>query len=116
MKLKKIYSNIIPFEGYLAVTIWPFVFIRKELAHKFTPAAERHENTHGYQQLECLWILFFIIYFLEWIIKGIICFFANKNAYRSISFEQEAYEHEDEVYYNDVRKHYTWVKYIFKLK
>ena len=42
MKLKKIYSNIIPFEGYLAVTIWPFVFIRKELAHKFTPAAERH--------------------------------------------------------------------------
>lgn len=138
MKLKKVFSNIIPFEGYLALTVWPWCFIRKDCKDKFDDVAERHETTHAYQQLEmyaagatlaavlavwgCSWWsllavpLFFWWYLIEWLVKAVLCFFANRDAYYSISFEQEAYEHEEEVYYNDVRKFFNWIKYVFKLK
>lgn len=115
MKLKRVYSSIIPFSGYIAMTVFPWVFIRKDLAQKYTPTANRHETTHGYQQLECLWLLFFIWYVVEWLIKIPICYFANKDAYKSISFEQEAYYTQGQVDYNKNRKHYAWMKYIFKL-
>ena len=35
MKLNKVYNSIIPFEGYLAITVWPWVFIRKDCADKY---------------------------------------------------------------------------------
>ena len=138
MKLYKIYNNIIPFEGYLAITVWPWVFIRKDCADKYDDTAHRHETTHALQQVECLllglaitaillvlgcgwWSLipigfFFEWYLLEWLIKVVLCFFANRDAYYSISFEQEAFEHEEEVSYNEIRKDFEWIKYIFKLK
>lgn len=43
----KIFSNIIPFEGFLAMTVWPFVFIRKELRQKYTATVDRHEHIHA---------------------------------------------------------------------
>ena len=132
--MKKVYNNILPFEGFLAMTVWPWILIREDEKNKFDASAERHENTHGLQQIEVTLVglaiaavmlalgyqwysliplgLFFELYLLEYIIKFIL----TKNAYRSVSFEQEAYDHEDEVYYNEVRKHFAWVKYIFKLK
>ena len=115
IKLKKVLSSIIPFKGYLAMTIYPWVFIRKDIAQKYTPTANRHETTHAYQQLECLWVLFFIWYLIEWFIKIPICFFVGKDAYKSISFEQEAYYTQGNVEYNKNRKHYAWIKYIFRL-
>lgn len=27
--MKIVYNNIIPFKGYLAMRVWPFVFVRK---------------------------------------------------------------------------------------
>ena len=115
MTLKRVYSNIIPFQGYVAMTLYPWVFIRKSAAERYTEAADRHEATHGYQQIETLWVLFFLIYLVEYLVKLVITF-DHRTAYRSISFEQEAYMHEDDASYNSSRKHYTWVKYIFKLK
>jgi len=35
-------------------------------------------------------------------------------AYYSVSFEQEAYDYQSEVFYNDVRKRFNWLKYLFK--
>ena len=111
--MKKIYNNIIPLKGFTALTMWPFIFIRN--GKTLTNRGERHETTHALQQIECLGIIFFILYGLEYLLK--LCFtFSCAKAYMSISFEQEAYEHQDEVYYNEVRKHYAWIKYIFKLK
>ena len=132
--MKKVYSKYFPVKGYLAMTFWPWIIIRKDQKDKFDATAERHENTHGLQQVEvtlvgiviaivllilgCEWYsliplgLFFEWYCLEYIIKAI---FTSK-AYYSISFEQEAYDHEEEVYYNEVRKHFAWMRYIFKTK
>lgn len=116
MKFKKICNSHFPLKGFTAMTIYPFVFVRKDRVQNFTANAERHETTHALQQVECLFLLFFLIYVLEWIIKLPFCKFNRDRAYMSISFEQEAYEHQQEVYYNEVRRHYAWARYLFTLK
>lgn len=138
MELKKVYSSIIPFNGNKAMTVYPWVFIRKEYKDRFYSYVKRHETTHGYQQIECFILgvvlsgillilgcgwwslvplgLFWELYVLEWLLKIPLCFVTNKDAYCSISFEQEAIEHEWDKKYNDDRKHFAWMKYIFKLR
>ena len=115
MELKKVYNKNFPLKGFTAITIWPFVFVRSDRKMYFTKKAERHETTHALQQIECLFLLFLLIYGLEWILKLPFCKFNTDRAYMSISFEQEAYEHQDEVGYNNVRKHYSWLRYLFTL-
>ena len=114
MKLKVVYSKYIPLKGFVALTLWPWIFVRKSA--KFTPMMKRHEATHAHQQVECLFVVFLIIYCLEWIIKYVLCGFDSDRSYRSISFEQEAYEHQEEIYYNDVRRHFAWLRYLFTIK
>ena len=96
--MKIVRNSIIPFKGYKAITIWPFIFVRKECS--FDEVDLNHENIHGKQQLELLIIFFYLIYLVEWIIKG----------YRNISFEREAYGNEDNLNYLKTRKHYAWLK------
>lgn len=138
MKLKKIYSEIFPLKGFTALTIFPSVFVRKDRAEKFTAKVERHETTHALQQIELTIVglilatislifgygwwsllflpLFFWIYGLEWLIKLPFCKFDTLRAYMSISTEQEAYEHQDEFGYNNVRKHFAFLKFLFTIK
>lgn len=115
MKLKKVYNKYFPFQGYVALMFYPWVFIREDKKQKYTARVSRHETTHALQQVETLWLLFFVIYGLEWIIKLPLCGFDFLKTHYSISYEQEAYNHEEETYYNDVRKHYAWMRYIFTL-
>lgn len=113
--MKKIYSKHIPRKGFTAMTIWPYIIVRSDRKEKFTAKTERHETTHALQQKEMLLIFFFAMYGLEWVLKLPFCKFDAERAYYSISFEQEAYEHEAEFGYNNVRKHYAFIKYIFTL-
>lgn len=136
MKMKKVYNKYIPVKGFTALTVWPFIFVRN--GKTLTNRGERHETTHALQQLEmtivgvmiaiamwffgCGWYslipigLFIELYSLEWFVKIPFCGFSRKKAYLSICFEQEAYEHQDEVYYNEVRKDFAWLKYVFAIK
>lgn len=116
MILKKIYNRHIPAKGFTAMTVSPFVFVRRDLAWRFNSIVERHETTHALQQIETLWVPFLVIYGLEWLLKLPFCNFDTSKAYRSISFEQEAYDHQMEVYYNEVRRHYAWLRYLFTIK
>ena len=116
MKLERVYCGWFPQKGFTAFTIFPFVFIRKDRWAYYTLTTERHEMTHALQQLEMLWLFFFILYGLEWVLKLPFCKFNTTRAYYSISFEQEAYDHQEELYYNEMRKHYSWMKYLFKIK
>ena len=52
---------------------------------------------------ELLYIFFYLLYFLEWLVR----LFINKNAYRNISFEKEAYAHENNFKYLNHRKHFA---------
>ena len=138
MKLKKIYTDHFPVKGFRALTVWPCVFVREDERNRFTKMVERHETTHALQQIEMLVVgvvlavtllccgygwyslipipLFFELYLVEWLIKIPFCRFDTDRAYMSISTEQEAYEHQEEVYYNEVRRHFAWLRYVFTLK
>lgn len=138
MKLKKIYNRLFPLKGFKALTICPFVFVREEERDTFGEAGERHETTHALQQVECLVVgailavamffagcgwwslvplgLFFELYVLEWAIKIPFCNFDTSRAYMSISTEREAYATMYDKGYNERRKHFAWLKYLFTLK
>ena len=54
---------------------------------------------------------------MEWLIKLLISAFTfgKVKAYRSISFEQEAYHNQYDYSYQETRTKFAWAKYIFKL-
>lgn len=107
-----IFNNVIPFRGYKAITIWPFVFVRSKYEDGGMSDKDiRHETIHLRQQAELLVVFFYIWYICEWLIR----LFQKGNAYRNISFEREAYANEADENYLTHRKHYAWIHYI-KLK
>ena len=110
MKKKIIYNNSIPFKGFAAITIFPFIFARKE----YEPLGMRtiiHKNIHLKQQIELLIVFFYLWYGIEWIVR-LIQYKSFQKAYRNISFEREAYDNEYDDEYLDVRKPYEWIHYL----
>lgn len=104
-------NNIIPFKGFTAITLWPFIFVRKDEEKHYTDVVEHHEYIHGEQQKEMLIVFFLLWYGIEWLIKW--AYYRNANtAYKNISFEREAYKNQNDLAYLDIRKHYAWTKYI----
>jgi hypothetical protein len=104
-------NNIIPFKGFTAMALWPFVFVRKDSEKYYTDVVERHEYIHGEQQKEMLIVFFLLWYGIEWLIKW-ACYRNSMTAYKNVSFEREAYRHQNDAAYLDERKHYAWTKYI----
>lgn len=107
--MKIIYNNLIPFKGYKCINLFGVLFARK--GTRIDDITINHESIHTAQQRELLYIIFYILYLIEYVIKSIILF---RHAYRDISFEQEAYYHEEDMEYLKNRKHYAWIKYLFK--
>lgn len=99
--LKVVYNKIIPFKGFRAITLWPFIFVRKDC--DFNEIHLNHEKIHAEQQIELLIIFFYIIYLIEWLLKLIYYGFNNKKAYHAISFEKEAYAHQEDIDYLNKR-------------
>ena len=132
--VKTVVNKFLPFKGFVAMTVWPFIFIRKDKELKFVDKVKRHEYIHVYQQIECLLVgvvlvflmlitgcewwsliplgLFFELYAVEWIIKGLINFGNSRKAYRSISFEREAFENQENPDWLDDRPKFYWIKYV----
>lgn len=107
--MKIIFNNIIPFPGYKAMAIWPFIFVRKDCKPKFRII--NHETIHLRQQAEMLIVIFFLWYLVEWLVRS-IQYRSFHKGYRNICFEREAYAHENELFYPDERKHYSFFKYL----
>lgn len=117
--MKIIQNKFIPFGSYLAMTIGPFIFTKNKT--KINDTVLRHETIHYYQQAELGYIIFFIFYFLSFITQLIRCSFNKEigqignyrqsvwdRAYRTILFEREAYEHENDETYLDDRAPWAW--------
>ncbi len=111
--MKLVYNNIIPFKGYLAMCVFPFIFVRKD-ARALRTTDINHETIHGKQQIEMLCVLFFVWYGIEWFIRWVAYGFDGHLAYKNISFEQEAYLHEDDLIYLNNRKLFASWQYLFK--
>lgn len=128
MNLQLKYSKIIPPNGFYAITIFNKLYRRDKYKDKpISKTIYNHECIHLQQELdfvfgyEKLYILggciFYIWYFIEWLIKLILSLFTlgKIRAYKSISFEQDAFNNQKDFNYLDNRKRFNWVKYIFKV-
>ncbi len=126
-------NTLIPFQGYIAITLWPFIFVRRQAWARFTNNVLRHERIHGRQQTELLpvgmaltavlavggagwWSLlalpmFFWLYGMEWLL-AFVWFRDSHKAYRHISFEREAYDNELDPDYLTSRHPFAWLQYI----
>lgn len=115
--MKIVMNSIIPFKGFVAINLFGFVFVRKEMQTYFDydPSAYhrmiRHETTHTKQMKELLYLPFFVLYVLEWLVR-LVMYREARKAYRNISFEREAYANQHKWDYNKGRKRYAFLKYI----
>ena len=107
---------VIPFifpSTFNALAIWPLIILRED-SLRGDPVLIRHERIHLKQQVELLWVFFFLLYLLEFLAK-IIIYRELKRAYRNISFEREAYAHESEIDYLRHKPLWSFVRYVNKV-
>ena len=95
--------------NYIAITIWPFIIINKK--YKGDKVLINHEKIHIKQQIELLWLPFFIWYFIEFLVRYLQYKNWNK-AYLNISFEREAHDKECDLNYLKTRKWFSFLKYL----
>lgn len=122
-------NKYIPFKGFYAINLFGIIYKRQEYcSHQTSTRTINHEGIHSCQAEDFVpnknnstfkrilgYCIFYIIYFIEWLIK-LICniFYWKIRAYKSISFEQEAYNNDKNYTYQDTRKRWASFKYIFK--
>jgi len=103
--MKIIRNKYIPFTGYKAINLFGILFVKNNA--KIDEVTINHEAIHSAQMKEMLFIFFYVWYVIEWLFK-----LPKGNAYRSISFEREAYENDSDINYLKNRKHFAFLKYI----
>lgn len=113
-KLLFLVNKLLPFPGYTYMNILGIMVTRiEDCIEKMSESSKRHEVTHTKQQIEMLFIGFYIWYVLEWLVRLIGCRNAHK-AYRNISFEQEARFIAANPDYVRRNFKYGWLKWLFK--
>lgn len=129
----KIENKYIPFKGFSAMAIYPFLFIRK--GAKMDMYTFNHERIHFAQQIESFflgltiaiagihlyehwcWSVFLALYYILYLLNYAANLIRYKNrrlAYYRIVFEQEAFSHEREPNYLQNRKLFCWIKLLLK--
>lgn len=114
----EIRNNIIPVRGFSCLTIYCFLFIRRD--REISEVTKNHERIHMIQQCEILVLSLFLFLLIDLLIFekillspfSLICYFVfyvlnwvynlgrgSDNAYRDIIFEKEAYENQENLSY-----------------
>lgn len=107
--MKIIENKFIPFKGYKCITLLCFIFTRDK--SRVTEKDIQHETIHWEQEKEMLILGFYLWYIIEFLIRFLLSWNWHYS-YKSISFEQEAYEWEGTKIYLSTRKHYNWLNYM----
>ena len=89
-----------------AVTLFPFIILSEEV-DEYTM---NHELIHFEQQKELCLIGFYILYAYDFV-KGMIKYKNKDTAYFMIRFEQEAYNHQNDLGYISDREKQAWKQY-----
>ncbi len=95
-----IVNKILPPKGFNAMAIFPFIFIREGV--KATARLMNHEKIHFAQQKELFIVFFYILYGIFYLIYG----------YKNTPFEKEAYAYDQDEWYLDVRKYFSWTRFL----
>lgn len=102
-------NKFIPFGNYIAINLFGILVTKKDLSDKDI----NHEKIHTRQMLETLFIGFYLWYCIEYLIIRLFNLKDKQNnCYHEISFEEEAYNNDDNLDYLKNRKPYSWMKYI----
>ncbi|WP_142784001.1 hypothetical protein [Changchengzhania lutea] len=103
-------SNFLIPKGYRGLTLFPFIVLRsKDL--KSNTFLINHEKIHLRQQLELLVLPFYIFYGIEFLYRWAL--YKNWHmAYINISFEREAYTHENDLDYLKHRQNWDFLEYL----
>jgi len=104
-------SHFIPGRKFRILCVWPFLFVSPAEPRPLPPEVLNHERIHARQQLEMGWVFFFVWYGLEFLVRW-VQYRDRLKAYRVLSHEKEAYQHEGVPGYLKVRKPYAWRKYL----
>ncbi len=94
------------------VVVYPFIFLKSEKLKK-SKTFINHEKIHFSQIKEMLVLPFYIVYFIELLLKT-IKYGDFTTGYRAISFEREAYANEHNLNYLQERTRYSFLKYLIK--
>lgn len=133
--MKVFYNKNFPCEGYI-FNLFGVLFARKGAV--VTEKTENHEMIHCYQMVEvgllaggllavliplCGWSwwwmataipAFYIWYGVEWFYQWVWSWFNGTiDAYKMVTFEQEAYANDQDLSYRSGRKWFAWVGYMF---
>ncbi len=95
------------FVDIAAITLFPFIFIRKG---QDSERIVRHETIHYHQYLETAVIGFLVLYLFDWL-KALLKYRDTNRAYLQIRFEQEAYAHEENETYLAEREPFAWRRF-----
>lgn len=107
--MKVIQNKWIPFKGYKYINLFGLLFTRHK--EEISDIEYNHEKIHLKQMQELLWVPYYLWYAIEYLL--IRLFHKKQNdAYHDVSFEEEAYKHEEDLEYTEHRKHYAWFKYV----
>lgn len=104
--MKVVYNKFIPFKGFAAINLFGVIFARR--GERISKRTIRHESIHTAQMRDLLYIGFYLWYLIEWIVR----LFMRGGAYRNISFEREAYTHENDVDYLKERHGFAFFNYL----
>ncbi|CAL2090934.1 conserved hypothetical protein [Tenacibaculum sp. 190524A02b] len=97
-------------KGFVGLALYPFIFLkRKDLKNNIFLI--NHEKIHLKQQIELLIIFFYLFYLIEWFFK-LIKYRSTSMAYKSLSFEREAYFNEGDLNYLKKRKVWAFIAYL----
>lgn len=97
-----------PFGRYTTLNLFGILFTKQDTLSERTIV---HESIHTKQQLEMLFVLFYLWYAIEYCLIRLLHKTQNC-AYHDVSFEEEAYANDDNKAYLSTRKHYAWLKYV----
>lgn len=101
-------NKILPFgRHYLAINLFGIIFAKGNLTAQLC----NHEKIHTLQQIEMLFLFFYIWYVFEWVIKS-ITYKSFIKGYRNISFEREAYDNDNNLNYKKERRLFSWIHYL----
>jgi len=109
-KISKQFAFLPAWFPYVGIALAGIILVRR--GYRLSERQLMHERIHFRQQRELLWLPFFILYILEFLVRYLRNGFKWDKAYRSISFEREAYQNEDNPKYLEERKVFAWRRYV----
>jgi len=99
-------SKVAPIE-IGAISLFGFIFCRGELSK----TQRRHETIHFHQQIELLFVGFFLLYGMFWLIQ-LLRYKDSKRAYYENPFEREAYTNQRKYTFLEKRPLWNWIHYV----